>query len=123
MQTIPGHDGFDAMHAVLETGEGETRLFGTGIMATQYAATLMKTDLRLEDLKPIAKVTNGFSIDPLRQARRSADDMGRSRRTAKTPLKLSSLQRQTATYIAVLMAQRKGGLAPAAAPCAIRSAR
>src|SRR5689334_18974994 len=33
-QTIPGHDGLDAIHAVLEQHDGETRLFGTGVMAT-----------------------------------------------------------------------------------------
>ena len=37
MQTITGHDGLDAIHEVLEPRDDETRLFGTGIMATQYA--------------------------------------------------------------------------------------
>jgi len=108
-QTIPGHDGFDAVHAVLEASGDETRVLGTGVMATQYAATLVKTDVRLEDLMPIAKLTNGFSMTFF--AKRGGPlttwvDLV----AAKTPLKLSSLQRQTATYIAVLMAQRKGAL-------------
>jgi tripartite-type tricarboxylate transporter receptor subunit TctC len=109
-QTIPGHDGFDAIHAVLQSSGEETRLFGTGVMATQYAATLVKTDVRLEDLTPIAKLTNGFSMTLF--AKRGSPlvtwaDLG----AAKAPLKLSSLPRQTATYIAVLMVQRKGALA------------
>ena len=75
-QTITGHDGFDAVHAVLESAGDETRLLGTGVMATQYAARLMKTDVRLEDLLPIAKLTNGFS-GTLFAARQPPDDMGR----------------------------------------------
>src|ERR1700675_1523563 len=52
-QTVPGHDGFDAIHAALEAHEGETRLFGSAVMATQYAETIVKTDIRLADLLPI----------------------------------------------------------------------
>ncbi|HEY8014740.1 MAG TPA: hypothetical protein VIE35_02880, partial [Dongiaceae bacterium] len=42
-ETIPGHDGFDAIRAALEVHEGETRLFGSAVMATQYAETIVKT--------------------------------------------------------------------------------
>jgi len=109
VETIPGHDGVDAIHATLEPHDDEARLFGTGIMATQYAARLMKTDVRLEDLLPIAKVTNGFSMT-LFAKRGSPLATWADLAAAKTPLKMSSLPRQTATYIAVLMAQRKGAL-------------
>jgi tripartite-type tricarboxylate transporter receptor subunit TctC len=109
VETIPGHDGFDAIHAALEPHDDEVRLFGTGIMATQYVAKLVKTDIRLEDLLPIAKVTNGFSMT-LFAKRGGPLATWADLAAAKAPLKMSSLQRQTATYIAVLMAQRKGAL-------------
>jgi len=109
VETIPGHDGVDAIHATLEPHDDEARLFGTGIMATQYAARLMKTDVRLEDLLPIAKVTNGFSMT-LFAKRGSPLATWADLAAAKTPLKLSSPPRQTAAYIAVLMLQREGTL-------------
>jgi tripartite-type tricarboxylate transporter receptor subunit TctC len=108
-QTIPGHDGFDAIDAALEAHEGETRLFGSAVMATQYAEKIVKTDVRLEDLLPIAKLTNGFSVtlfakqgSPLRTWAELA--------AAATLLKVSSLPRATAAYVAELMIERKGGL-------------
>jgi len=109
-ETIPGHDGFDAIHAALEVHEGETRLFGSAVMATQYAETIVKTDIHLADLLPIAKLTNGFSValfakqgSPLKTWAELA--------AATTPLKVSSLQRATAAYLAELMIERKGRLA------------
>ncbi|HXU58156.1 MAG TPA: hypothetical protein VN710_05360, partial [Verrucomicrobiae bacterium] len=108
-QTISGHDGFDAIHAALESPGDETRLVGTGVMATQYAARLMKTDVRLEDMLPIAKLTNGFS-GTLFAKRGSHLATWADLAAAKTPLKLSSPPRQTAAYIAVLMLQREGTL-------------
>lgn len=108
-QTIPGHDGGDAIHAVLEHHEGETRLFGTGVMATQYVAKLEKTEVGLQDMMPIAKVTNGFSMT-LFEKRGGPLGSWADLAAAKAPVKLSSLAHQTATYIAVLMVQRKGGL-------------
>ena len=108
-QTISGHDGFDAIHAALESSGDETRLVGTGVMATQYAARLMKTDVRLEDMLPIAKLTNGFS-GTLFAKRGSPLATWADLPAAKAPLKLSSPPRQTAAYIAVLMLQREGTL-------------
>jgi tripartite-type tricarboxylate transporter receptor subunit TctC len=109
-ETIPGHDGFDAIHAALEAHEGETRLFASAVMGTQYAETIVKTDIRLEDLLPIAKLTNGFSValfakqgSPLKTWAELA--------AAATLLKVSSLERATAAYVAELMIERKGGLA------------
>ncbi len=62
IQAVTGHDGLDALHEVLQAGAEEPRLFGTGIMSTQYAWRIIKADVRLEGLTPIAKVTNGFSL-------------------------------------------------------------
>ena len=73
------------------------------------------------DLLPIAKLTNGFSValfakqgSPLKTWAELA--------AAETPLKVSSLQRATAAYVAALMIERKGGLATRSR-CATRSAR
>jgi len=111
IQAVPGHDGLDALHEVLQAGAEEPRLFGTGIMATQYAWRIVKADVRLEGLTPIAKATNGFSLTLFAKqgsALKSWADLA----SAPKPLKLSSLQRHTAAYFAVLMVERKGGLAP-----------
>ena len=69
----------------------------------------MKTDVRLEDMLPIAKLTNGFS-GTLFAKRGSPLTTWADLAAAKTPLKLSSPPRQTAAYIAVLMMQREGAL-------------
>jgi tripartite-type tricarboxylate transporter receptor subunit TctC len=109
METIAGHDGFDAIHAAEAEHGGEVGLFGSAVMATQYAETIEKTDIRLEDLLPIAKITNGFSVtlfakqgSPLKTWAELA--------AATSALKVSSLQRATAAYVAELMIERKGGL-------------
>jgi tripartite-type tricarboxylate transporter receptor subunit TctC len=110
VETIAGHDGLDALHQMLQAAPDEPRLFGAALMATQYAWRIMKAEIHLEDLKPIAKVTNGFSMTLFGKrggALKSWADLG----TAK-PLKLSSPQRHTAAYLAVLMMERKGGITP-----------
>jgi len=111
IQAVTGHDGLDALHEVLQAGAEEPRLFGTGIMSTQYAWRIVKADVRLESLTPIAKATNGFSLTLFAKqgsALKSWADLA----SPPKPLKLSSLQRHTAAYFAVLMVERKGGLAP-----------
>jgi tripartite-type tricarboxylate transporter receptor subunit TctC len=111
VQAVTGHDGLDALHEVQQAGADEPRLFGTGVMSTQYAWRVAKADVRLESLMPIAKVTNGFSLTLFAKqgsALKSWADLA----SAPKPLKLSSLQRHTAAYFAVLMVERKGGLAP-----------
>ena len=68
-----------------------------------------EADVRLESLTPIAKATNGFSLT-LFAKRGSPLTSWADLAGAAKPLKLSSLQRQTAAYFAVLMVERKGGL-------------
>ena len=111
VETIAGHDGLDALHQVLEAVPDEPRLLGTALLATQYAWGVIKAEAHLEDLTPIAKVTNGFSLTLFAKrggALKNWADIG----AAAKPLKVSSLQRHTAAYLALLMAERKGGLAP-----------
>ena len=111
VETIAGHDGLDALHQVPEAVPDEPRLLGTALLATQYAWGVIKAEAHLEDLTPIAKVTNGFSLTLFAKrggALKNWADIG----AAAKPLKVSSLQRHTAAYLALLMAERKGGLAP-----------
>ena len=110
VEIIAGHDGLDALHQVLGAAPDEPRLFGAALMAAQYAWRVTKSEVHLEDLMPIAKVTNGFSVTLFAKrggALQSWTDLG-----AAKPLKLSSPQRHTAAYFAVLMMERKGGVTP-----------
>jgi tripartite-type tricarboxylate transporter receptor subunit TctC len=111
LRAVPGHDGLDALHELLQAGAEEPRLFGAATMATQYAWRIIKADVRLEGLTPIAKVTNGFSLT-LFAKQGGAPTSWADLAGAPKPLKVSSLQRHTAAYFAVLMMERKGGLAP-----------
>ena len=84
IQAVTGHDGLDALHEVLQAGAEEPRLFGTGIMSTQYAWRIVKADVRLESLTPIAKADEWLLAHALRQARQRAEVMGRSRQRPQT---------------------------------------
>ncbi len=108
-QTIPGNDGFEAIQAVLEPHADETRLFGCSLMGTQFAATIVKTDIRFDDLLPIAKLTKSISV-ALFAKQGSSLKTWADLAAAKTLLKISTVQRGTATYVAALMMERKGGL-------------
>ena len=110
LQAVTGNDGLDAMHEVLQVGGAEVRVYGAAIMATQYAGRALKLEFRLEDMLPIAKVTNGFSMTLF--AKQGGAVKKWADLAATKPLTLSSLQRHTAAYLAVLMMERKGGLAP-----------
>ena len=59
LQAIPGQGGFDAIHAMLQTNDQDVGLVGVDVMASQYGA---KTDIRVEDMTPIAKLMNGYSV-------------------------------------------------------------
>jgi tripartite-type tricarboxylate transporter receptor subunit TctC len=105
LQTIPGLNGFEAIHAVLQSGDDDVGLFGAEVMATQYAE---KTDVRLEDMTPIAKLMNGFSVALF--TRRGGPTSWAQLAAAKPPIVLSTQGYTTATYIAAQMMQRKGRL-------------
>ncbi len=108
-QTIPGNDGFDAIRAVKEPQADETRLFGCSLMGTQFAATIVKTDIRFDDMLPIAKLTKSISVALF--AKQGGPLKSRAELAAATTLlKISTVQRGTATYVAALMVERKGGL-------------
>ena len=111
METVAGHDGFDAIRAILTPKPGAPALFGSAVMGTQYAEGLLKSEIHIESLQPIVKLTNGFSValftkqgGPLK----SWADLA----TVK-PLKVSCLERATASYVAELMVERKGRIATA----------
>src|SRR5262249_53725511 len=105
LETIPGYDGFAALHEMLNTGGDRVGLFGTEIMATQFSE---KTDIRIEEMTPIAKLVDGFSV-PLFAGRGSA--LGSWAVLAKAKhLKLGIPGRATASYIAAVMMQRRAGL-------------
>jgi tripartite-type tricarboxylate transporter receptor subunit TctC len=111
METVAGHDGFDAIRAILTPKPGAPALFGSAVMGTQYAETLLKSDIHIESLQPIVKLTNGFSValftkqgGPLK----SWADLA-----SVKPLKVSCLERATASYVAELMIERKGRVATA----------
>ena len=108
-QTIPGNDGFDAIKAVLEPQTDETRLFGCSLMGMQFAATIVKTDIRFDDMLPIAKLTKSISVTLIAK-QGSPLKTWADLTAAKTLLKISTVQRGTATYVAALMMERKGGL-------------
>jgi len=109
IETVRGHDGFDAIGSILDPKPGEPRVFGGSVMGSQFIEKQVAEQFSIESLTPIVKLTNGFSVtlftkngSPLK----AWQDLA-----AAKPLKVSSLMRSTATYLAGLMAQRKGGLA------------
>jgi tripartite-type tricarboxylate transporter receptor subunit TctC len=105
LQTIPGLDFFEAIHAVLQSSDDDVGLVGAEIMSTQYSE---KTDIRLEDMTPIAKLMNGFSVALF--TRRGGPQTWAQLAAAKRTIQLSTQGYATATYIAALMMQRKGRL-------------
>jgi tripartite-type tricarboxylate transporter receptor subunit TctC len=105
LQTIPGLNGFEAIHAVLQSSDDDVGLFGAEVMSTQYSE---KTDIRLENMTPIAKLMNGFSVALF--ARRGGPQTWAQLAAAKRTIQLSTQGYATATYIAALMVQRKGRL-------------
>jgi tripartite-type tricarboxylate transporter receptor subunit TctC len=109
VQTIPGHDGYDAIHAILGSTADAPQLWSGAIMATQLAARIFKEETRLEDLTPIVKLTSGFSVTLF--TKRGGPLKSWSDIAALKPLKVSSLMRATAAYLGVLMLDREGHLA------------
>ena len=102
LQTIHGLNGFEALHAVLQSSDDDVGLFGAEIMATQYAE---KTDIRLEDMTPIAKLMNGFSVALF--TTRSNGITSWAQLGAKRPITISTQGYITATYIAAMMMQHR----------------
>ena len=105
LETIPGLNGFEAIHAVLQSSDDDVGLFGAEVMSTQYSE---KTDIRLENMTPIAKLMNGFSVALF--TRRGGSTTWGQLAAIKRPMQVSTQGYATATYIAALMMQRKGKL-------------
>jgi hypothetical protein len=112
IDTVKGDDGFKALRAALTPAAGEARVFGSAVMATQYAESLQARDVRVETLLPVARLTTGFSVAMF--ARRGAAPAAWSDiASAKDSLRVSSLERATAAYIAEQMVERRGGIVTA----------
>lgn len=109
VRTVTGHDGFDAIDAILAPGGAETRLVASATMGPQYVERISNPRVRIEALTPVVKLTDGYSVtlfskqgSPLKRWADLAGARG---------LKVSSLERGTAAFVAELMMERKGGLA------------
>ncbi|MFO1058770.1 MAG: hypothetical protein U1E53_17605 [Dongiaceae bacterium] len=109
VETVLGDDSYNALHAALKETAGEVRLWGGAIMATQYVGTIGNRDVRLEQLTPVARLSDGFSVCLF--AKRGGGLAGWSDVKAAAPLAVSCLERATAAYVAKLMLERKGGVA------------
>ena len=109
IKTVPGHDGFDAIQAAVAASAADApALFGSAVMATQYAGKIDEADIRIDALTPVAKLTAGFSVGLF--SKRGGKVKTWADVVAAKPLKVSSLQRATAAYVAALMMERKGGV-------------
>lgn len=110
-ETLPGDDGQAALRALLVAPDHGLRLWGSAVMATQFQERFRDDAVRIGDLVPIAKLTDGFSVALFGRA----DDPGLEwlpllQQSAKEPQTLSCLQPATAAYVAKLMAEKQGGL-------------
>src|SRR5262245_15191018 len=113
VRTVPGNDGFSAIYTMLQTDDQNIGLFGAEVMATQFTE---KTDIRIEEMTPIAKLVNGFSVT-LFTRRGGPISSWEALRTHKS-VKIHTSLRTTASYIAALMLQRKAKLAIEVLPTA-----
>ncbi len=111
LRAAPGQGGFNAIHAMLQTNDQDVGLVGVDVMASQFGA---KTDIRVEDMTPIAKLMNGYSVT-LFTTRGNPLRTWAQVRAAK-PLKVSSPAPASAAYLAALMLQRKGHVAAQITP-------
>ena len=115
IETITGNDGFAALKAMLGAPSSEVCLFGGAIMATQYIGATAGFDTSIETLTPVAKLSNGFSVAVFAKRGGRLESWGDVVKASKEkPVTLSTLQRNTAAYIAKLMIEH---WAPAATRC------
>lgn len=110
-ETVPGEDGQAALRYLLDAPASGLRLWGSAVMATQFHEQVGNDAVRIGDLVPIAKLTDGFSVALFGRA----DDTGLEwlpllQQSAREPQTLSCLQQATAAYVAKLMAEKQGGL-------------
>jgi tripartite-type tricarboxylate transporter receptor subunit TctC len=108
VETVLGDDSYNALHAALKETPSEVRLWGGAIMATQYVGTIGNRDVKLEQLTPVARLSDGFSVCLF--AKKGGGLAGWGDVKAAAPLKVSCLERATAAYVAKLMLERKGGV-------------
>jgi len=111
-RTVTGDHNLNAARAVLEGSSEAVRLFGCAVMATQYAGRSPEFGFDLETMTPVAKLSNGFSIAFFARAGAGiASWEDAAARAAEAPLRVSCLPNTTAAFVAMLMAERRAGLA------------
>ncbi|MFO1037460.1 MAG: hypothetical protein U1E45_11490 [Geminicoccaceae bacterium] len=106
--TDPGDHGLAAIDAVLDRPADEPALVITAVMGPQYAETVLKPRVRLAELTPIAKLTNGYSV--LAFARPSGTLKAWSDLAGHQPLSVSSIELSTSPFVATVMMEKVGGL-------------
>ncbi|HSY86849.1 MAG TPA: tripartite tricarboxylate transporter substrate-binding protein [Verrucomicrobiae bacterium] len=111
LQAVRGQGGFDAIHAVLQTNDQDVGLVGVDVMASQYGA---KTDIRVENMTPIAKLMNGYSVTLFTTRGNNLRTWAQIR--AAKQLKVSSPAPASAAFLAALMLQRKGHISAKITP-------
>lgn len=114
VRTVTGEDGLKALRAaVAPPSPGAVRLYGGPIMAVHYLEKAKGYhDVRLEEMVPIAKLSNGFSVALFTTQKSPLTSWSDAVEAAKkAPLAVSCLQRATAAYLAKLILERKAGLA------------
>jgi tripartite-type tricarboxylate transporter receptor subunit TctC len=113
IETVLGQDGFATINSILTPKAGEVRLATCAVMAAQLAERTMQEQTHIEDLTPIVKLTNGFSVTLF--AKRGGQLRTWTDVAAAKSLKVSTMMRASASYLGELMMARKGGIAGEAA--------
>ena len=106
-QTITGDDGLAALKAMLAAPSSEVCLFGGNIMVTQYIGATAGFDIPIDTLRPIAKLSNGFSVAVFAKRGGRFETWADVVRASKEkPVTLRTPQRNNAPSIAKLMIER-----------------
>jgi tripartite-type tricarboxylate transporter receptor subunit TctC len=110
-QTITGDDGLAALKAMLAAPSSEVCLFGGNIMVTQYIGATAGFDIPIDTLRPIAKLSNGFSVAVFAKRGGRFESWADVVKASKEkPVALRTPQRNTASSIAWLMIERWAAL-------------
>lgn len=112
LRTVTGDGNLNAYDAMVAAEGAGVRLMGMALMATQYAGLADGYRLKVDDLTPIAKLSNGFSIALFTRREGGLADWDGAIAAAKgEPLTVSCLPEATAAWVAKLMLERRAGLA------------
>ncbi|MFO1071070.1 MAG: hypothetical protein U1E14_21350 [Geminicoccaceae bacterium] len=109
VETAHGEHGLAAINAILDRPADQPGLVITSTMGPQYVETVLKPRVRIADLTPVAKLTNGFSVTTF--ARRGGELASWQDLAALRPLTVSCMDMSTAPFVAKVMMEGVGGLA------------